>query len=75
MNSMLKYFSDSLAKDNIRFSIQDQQIHCLAHIINLSAQQVLQEFQEITQEEKEEDIEDIQYLSLITKVNNIILIF
>ena len=64
MDTMLKHLSESLAKDNIRFSIENQQIRCLIHIVNLAAQQILQGIQENNDEEDE----DILSSSVIKKV-------
>jgi hypothetical protein len=65
--TFLKAVEDDLSERYICFDSDDQHVRCLAHVINLAAQQVL-----ITL--KADEASDEETGSLIRKVNNFIVI-
>ena len=44
MDVMLRKISEKLYEQNIVFEPNDQQVRCLAHIINLSAKKIIESF-------------------------------
>jgi len=68
MNTFFSHFEIMCYEDNIIFDTENQRVRCLAHIINLAAQDALKSLKGIGPENEEEVLNNKDPIGVIAKV-------
>lgn len=68
MNTFFNHFKTMCDENNITFDTKNQRVRCLAHIINLAAQDALKSLKGTGPESEEEVLDDKNPIGVIAKV-------
>lgn len=74
MNAMMKNFKILCSNLEVNFDFKNQHVRCLAHIINLAAQDLLKNLREEAPENENEFLENIEFVNNISVVSKVSII-